>query len=319
MILFTADWHIKLGQKNVPVAWALNRYNLFFQQIYDLEKECNMHIIGGDLFDRLPNMEELELYFSFIREVKIPTIIYDGNHEATRKHKTFFTNLKQVSRDINPLIHIVDISYIDSDLGFGILPYADLHRKDSVEHFDKSKALFTHVRGEIPPHVKPEIDLDRFLDFPVVFAGDLHSHSNCQRNIVYPGSPMTTSFHRKEVKTGYILINEYDWTWFWESFNLPQLIRKTVSNQQDMVPTDYNHTIYEIEGDIQDLAGIKNSELLDKKVVVRKSEASLIISKDMTVEEELIEYLSYILEISENKIPDILGTYNDYASKAEMG
>ena len=319
MILYTADWHIKLGQKNVPVAWALNRYNLFFQQIYDLEKECNMHIIGGDLFDRLPNMEELELYFSFIREVKIPTIIYDGNHEATRKHKTFFTNLKQVSRDINPLIHIVDISYIDSDLGFGILPYADLHRKDSVEHFDKSKALFTHVRGEIPPHVKPEIDLDRFLDFPVVFAGDLHSHSNCQRNIVYPGSPMTTSFHRKEVKTGYILINEYDWTWFWESFNLPQLIRKTVSNQQDMVPTDYNHTIYEIEGDIQDLAGIKNSELLDKKVVVRKSEASLIISKDMTVEEELIEYLSYILEISENKIPDILGTYNDYASKAEMG
>jgi DNA repair exonuclease SbcCD nuclease subunit len=319
MILFTADWHIKLGQKNVPVAWALNRYNLFFQQIYDLEKECNMHIIGGDLFDRLPNMEELELYFSFIREVKIPTIIYDGNHEATRKHKTFFTNLKQVSRDINPLIHIVDISYIDSDLGFGILPYADLHRKDSVEHFDKSKALFTHVRGEIPPHVKPEIDLDRFLDFPVVFAGDLHSHSNCQRNIVYPGSPMTTSFHRKEVKTGYILINEYDWTWFWESFNLPQLIRKTVSNQQDMVPTDYNHTIYEIEGDIQDLAGIKNSELLDKKVVVRKSEASLIISKDMTVEEELIEYLSYILEISENKIPDILATYSDYASKAEMG
>lgn len=319
MILFTADWHIKLGQKNVPVAWALNRYNLFFQQIYDLEKECNMHIIGGDLFDRLPNMEELELYFSFIREVKIPTIIYDGNHEATRKHKTFFTNLKQVSRDINPLIHIVDISYIDSDLGFGILPYADLHRKDSVEHFDKSKALFTHVRGEIPPHVKPEIDLDRFLDFPVVFAGDLHSHSNCQRNIVYPGSPMTTSFHRKEVKTGYILINEYDWTWFWESFNLPQLIRKTVSNQQDMVATDYNHTIYEIEGDIQDLAGVKNSELLDKKVVVRKSEASLIISKDMTVEEELIEYLSYILEISENKIPDILGTYNDYASKAEMG
>ena len=319
MILYTADWHIKLGQKNVPVEWALNRYNLFFQQIYELEKECNMHIIGGDLFDRLPNMEELELYFSFIREVKIPTIIYDGNHEATRKHKTFFTNLKQVSRDINPLIHIVDISYIDSDLGFGILPYADLHRKDSVEHFDKSKALFTHVRGEIPPHVKPEIDLDRFLDFPVVFAGDLHSHSNCQRNIVYPGSPMTTSFHRKEVKTGYILINEYDWTWFWESFNLPQLIRKTVSNQQDMVPTDYNHTIYEIEGDIQDLAGIKNSELLDKKVVVRKSEASLIISKDMTVEEELIEYLSYILEISENKIPDILGTYNDYASKAEMG
>lgn len=319
MILYTADWHIKLGQKNVPVAWAVNRYNLFFQQVYELEKECSMHIIGGDLFDRLPNMEELELYFSFIRAVKIPTIIYDGNHEATKKNKTFFSQLKEVSRDINPLIHIIDISYIDNDLGFGILPYADLHRKGSIDHFNKSQPLFTHVRGEIPPHVKPEIDLDLLEDFPVVFAGDLHAHSNTQRNIVYPGSPMTTSFHRNHVKTGYLFINEQDWTWMWEEFRLPQLIRKTVTDPSEMVPTDYDHTIYELEGDIQDLAGVKNSDLLDKKVVKRKSEAALIIDKDMTIEEELVEYLSYILEISDDKIPDILGTYNDYASKAEMG
>tara|TARA_B110000977_G_scaffold184712_1_gene248775 strand:- start:295 stop:1254 length:960 start_codon:yes stop_codon:yes gene_type:complete len=319
MILYTADWHIKLGQKNVPVKWALNRYQMFFDQVYALEDQCSMHIIGGDLFDRLPNMEELELYFSFIRKVKIPTIIYDGNHEATKKNKTFFSQLKQVSRDINPLVNIVDISFIDEDLGYGILPYADLHRKGSIEHFDTRMPLFTHVRGEIPPHVKPEIDLDLFADFPVVFAGDLHSHSNTQRNIVYPGSPMTTSFHRSRVKTGYLLINEGDWSWMWEEFTLPQLIRKTVSDPADMLPTEFDHTIYEIEGDIQDLAAIKNSELLDKKVVVRKSEASLIIDKDMSIEQELVEYLTYILEISEDKIPDILGTYNDYATNSEMG
>ena len=86
-----------------------------------------------------------------------------------------------------------------------------------------------------------------------------------------------------------------------------------------MLPTNYHHTIYELEGDIQDLAGVKNSELLDKKVVKRNTETSLIIDKDMTIEEELVEYLTYILEISTDKIPDILGTYNDYASKAEMG
>ena len=239
MILYTADWHIKLGQKNVPVKWALNRYQMFFDQVYALEDQCSMHIIGGDLFDRLPNMEELELYFSFIRKVKIPTIIYDGNHEATKKNKTFFSQLKQVSRDINPLVNIVDISFIDEDLGYGILPYADLHRKGSIEHFDTRMPLFTHVRGEIPPHVKPEIDLDLFADFPVVFAGDLHSHSNTQRNIVYPGSPMTTSFHRSRVKTGYLLINEGDWSWMWEEFTLPQLIRKTVSDPADMLPTEF--------------------------------------------------------------------------------
>jgi|TARA_B110000483_G_scaffold148621_1_gene177197 DNA repair exonuclease SbcCD nuclease subunit len=292
---------------------------MFFEQVYALEEQCAMHIIGGDLFDRLPNMEELELYFSFIRGVKIPTIIYDGNHEATKKHKTFFTQLKQVSRDINPLINVVDISYIDQDLGYGILPYADLHRKGAIEHFDTSKPLFTHVRGEIPPHVKPEVDLDIFEDFPVVFAGDLHSHSNTQRNIVYPGSPMTTSFHRNLVKTGYLLINEQDWSWMWEEFKLPQLIRKTVTSSEEMTATVFNHTIYEVEGDIQDLAGVKNSELLDKKVVKRKSEASLIMDKEMTIQEELVEYLTYILEINPAKIPDIIGTYNDYTSNIEMG
>ena len=79
MILFTADWHLKLGQKNVPVEWARNRYYEFFSQVKELETEVDLHIIGGDL------------YFDFISGVQIPTIIFDGNHEATRKNKTFFT------------------------------------------------------------------------------------------------------------------------------------------------------------------------------------------------------------------------------------
>jgi len=318
MILFTADWHIKLGQKNVPREWATKRYHMFFEQVHSLEKQCNMHVIGGDLFDRLPSMEELELYFTFIRKVQIPTLIYDGNHEATKKNKTFFTQLKQVTRDINPLVKVVDMSYYDNDFGFGVLPYADLHRKNAIELFDPKKPLFTHVRGEIPPHVKPEVDLDRFEDFPIVFAGDLHAHSNTQRNIVYPGSPMTTSFHRNEVQTGYLLINPQDWSWMWDAFELPQLIRKTVSNPDEMVATDWHHTIYEVEGDIQELAEVKNSDLLDKKVVKKSSEATLELSKEMTIQEELVEYLMYILELPESKIPNIVGLFNDYAGKIDM-
>ena len=104
MILFTADWHLKLGQKNVPREWALNRYGLFFEQIHSLENQCDMHIIGGDLFDRLPSMEELELYFSFIREVGIPTLIYDGNHEATKKNKTLI-KISNISNIKGPVIN----------------------------------------------------------------------------------------------------------------------------------------------------------------------------------------------------------------------
>ena len=204
MILFTADWHIKLGQKNIPRAWAIDRYERFFAQVGELEKQVDLHIIGGDLFDRLPSMEELQLYFEFISNITVETIIFDGNHEATRKNQTFFTHLSKATEKVNPLVTIMDCSFEGKD--FGILPYCELHTKNSIEKFSVP-VLFTHVRGEIPPHVKREVDLTRFDKFDIVFAGDLHAHSNTQRNIIYPGSPMTTSFHRTEVDTGYILIN----------------------------------------------------------------------------------------------------------------
>ena len=85
-----------------------------------------------------------------------------------------------------------------------------------------------------------------------------------------------------------------------------------------MIPSDYHHTIYELEGDIQDLSKVKNSELLDKKVVRRSSEATLVLSKEMTIAEELSEYLEYILELPKDKISSILGTYNDYSKTATV-
>ena len=315
MILFTADWHIKLGQKNVPIAWACTRYKLFFEKIYELEKDVNLHIIGGDLFDRVPSMDELTLYFDFVKGVTVDTIIFDGNHEATRKNKTFFTNLKRVTEELNPKVKVITETFYLHD--WAILPYADLHRKGSIEDIDDVDYLFTHVRGEIPPHVTPEVDLERFDKFKIVFAGDLHAHENTQRNIVYPGSPMTTSFHRNVVKTGYLLIDD-DWSWTWHEFDLPQLLRKTVSSTEEMVQTEWHHTIYEVEGDVSDLSGVKNSDLLDKKVIKRKTEATLILDKEMTIEEELAEYLSYILELEETKVKKIIGVFSDNSRKANM-
>ena len=317
MILFTADWHIKLGQKNVPLPWACSRFELFFEEIRLIEKTANIHIIGGDLFDRVPTMDELTLYFDFVRGVTIPTYIYDGNHEATKKNKTFFSNLKRATQDVNPLVEIIDKT---QEFEWGtILPYADLHKKGSIERCNTDKPLYTHVRGEIPPHVTPEVDLDRFNPFPIVYAGDLHAHTNTQRNIVYPGSPMTTSFHREIVKTGYLMIDPVVLTkWHWYQFELPQLIRRTITSERDMIPTDYHHTIYEIEGDVADLASVKNSELLDKKVVKRSSESTLNL-KDMTIDEELIEYFKMILSLPEDKIQNIMGVFNDYSKNATMG
>jgi len=315
MILFTADWHIKLGQKNVPLPWACSRYELFFQQLKDLEPKIDLHIIGGDLFDRMPSMDELTLYFDFVKGVGVKTIIFDGNHEATRKNKTFFDNLIRVTNELNPLVEVITETHYGTTgtMEWAILPYADLHKKNSIEKID-AEHLFTHVRGEIPPHVVPEVDLTRFDKFRTVFAGDLHAHENTQRNIVYPGSPMTTSFHRNEVKTGYLLIDD-NFNWTWHEFNLPQLIRKTVDDPDEMVQTEWHHTIYEIEGDVQDLAKVKNSELLDKKVVKRETEATLDL-ENLTMEEELVKYLTEILKIE--KTDNIVRVFNDYSKNFSM-
>ena len=216
---------------------------------------------------------------------------------------------------MNGLVEVIDTTYVEDD--WAILPYADLHRKGSIESIN-ADILFTHVRGEIPPHVMPEVELERFDKFKTVFAGDLHAHENTQRNIVYPGSPMTTSFHRNRVKTGALLIED-DWSWTWHELDLPQLIRKTVSDPDEMIRTDFDHTIYELEGDVQDLAKIKNSELLDKKVVKREVEATLNLTSEMTISDELVVYLQDILSLDDDKIKAIIGVYNDYSTEVNLG
>ena len=135
------------------------------------------------------------------------------------------------------------------------------------------------------------------------------------RNIVYPGSPMTTSFHRNLVNR--LHSDRSRLVLDLAEFNLPQLLRKTVSNPDEMVQTDFHHTIYELEGDMGDLSNVQNSDLLDKKVIKRKTEAQLILENRHDNRRRVSEYLSYILELEEQKIKNIIGVFNDKA-KAEV-
>ena len=308
-ILFSADWHIKLGQKSVPREWATNRYKLLFKELYKLEKTVDLHIIGGDLFDRIPTLDELSLYFEYIKGIKIKTLIYPGNHEALKKTTTFFTNLKEVTQAINPLVTILDDYYKLEDMDF--IPYNKLKIFDPKDF--SGRTLFTHVRGEIPPHVTPEIDLNLLKRWELVIAGDLHSHSNSQGNIVYPGSPVTTSFHRNPVDTGVLLFDSTTLNWSWLKLKLPQLIRQTVGHPDQMIETHYHHTIYELEGDISELVKVdKDNKLLDKKLIKRHNDSALILTPEMTLEDELAEYLQFILGLNEKKVKEVLGVFHDY-------
>lgn len=312
-ILFTGDIHIKLGQKNVPTDWALNRYEMLWDQLWELQDQADLFIIGGDTFDKLPTMEELEVFFNMVASCKIPTIIYSGNHEAVKKNTTFLSNLKTVVNKINSDVTIIDDYY--SQNGIDIIPYNKLKEweKDPDNTFvGLGRILCTHIRGEIPPHVKPEIDLELFDRWDVVLAGDLHSYDNCQRNILYPGSPVTTSFHRSNVDTGVIILDTDDLSHQWVKLRLPQLIRRTIKAGEEMTATDYDHTIYEIEGDLSELGGLADHDLIDKKIVKRESDTSLILEPEMTLEQEVDEYLRYILQLNDDTITKCLKELHNY-------
>lgn len=315
-ILFSADYHLKLGTKNIPDSWAINRYNLLFEQLHILEKTSDIHIIGGDIFDKLPNMSELELYFKYISECKCKTIIFAGNHEALKKDTTFLSNLKEVTNKINPLVQIIDDFYTLDNIDF--IPYNKLKEYYPQDIDFHGNILCTHVRGEIPPHVKPEVDLDIFNRWDIVLAGDLHSHSNSQRNILYPGSPVTTSFHRNLVETGVIRLDSDTLKWEWVALEVPQLIRKTITVGEQMPATEYHHTIYEIEGDMSDLHLVEESDLIDKKISKRTNDTTLILSNEMTIQDELNEYLQFILQIPEDRIEKVLKEFNDNITRINI-
>lgn len=312
-ILYSADLHIRVGQKNVPKDWQKNRFLMFFKQLRNIaeKQSVDLIILGGDIFDRAPNLEELELYFSLVTCLPVRAIIYDGNHEATKKGQTFLTNLKQATETINPLVSVITEVTEFKFLGevIDIVPYTEIPKiKNKTHNFDNlnSKVMCTHVRGSIPPHVEPEIDLELLDRWEVVLAGDLHSYSNSQRNILYPGSPLTTTFHRKEVKTGVIVFNTKDLSHEWVSLQLPQLIRKTVSSAEEIIATEFHHTIYEIEGSSVELADIdvKNG-LVDKKLV-KKDYTSTLVLKDKTIAEELQIYLKKVRKFSDSEISRVV-------------
>jgi len=309
-ILASADYHIKLNTKNIPIEWAKNRFRLLFAKLADIENKVDMHLMLGDFFDKMPSLEELELYYEFVTTRIVETIIIPGNHEALKKDTTFLTYLKSITTKLNPLVTIVDNYYTYKGIDF--IPYNKLKEfEKGIKYTFDNRILATHCRGEIKPYVKPEVDLSIFDQWKVVLAGDLHSYDNSQRNILYPGSPITTSFHRSLTDTGIIILDSDTLEHKFVPLGLPQLIRKTIQAGEPMLATSPDHTIYQIEGDMAELSNMVDHELMDKKITKRSIDTSLILSPEMTIEEEIIDYLTYILELSPEIVDKALKAYHD--------
>lgn len=308
---FVADIHIKLGQKDVPEEWARNRFRKLFKELEGYNNAVDLWILGGDVFDKLPNMAEVELYFELLRHLHRPTYIIPGNHESLKKDTTFLTYLKTASYLISKAVIIDDyLQTVNPSIDF--IPYNKLKDFAKGKHPEfTGNICVSHFRAEIPPHVKPEIDLDLFNKWKVVLAGDLHSYSNSQRNILYPGSPVTTSFHRSLADTGFIIFDTATLEHDWIKLEVPQLVRKTVRAGEPTPVDGYHHVVYEMEGSLADLANVDTDGVVTKKIVQRSTDTALILEPEMTIRDEAKEYLLYILELDDVTVDLVLKVFDD--------
>ena len=67
-MLMSADWHIKIGQKNVPREWQKARFIRMYDLMHKMciDEKVDGHVIMGDIFDTVCSLEELALFATFL-------------------------------------------------------------------------------------------------------------------------------------------------------------------------------------------------------------------------------------------------------------
>lgn len=322
-ILFTADYHIKIS-KDIPQEWQRNRLGLLTKELNRVlvDKQCDLHIIGGDILDvAKPSTEEMDLYFDTISNLQGQGLIFTGNHELYSKTKSCLFNLADETVRCNPNYQVIG-SLRTAD--FDVIDYVELKQKEWSPK--KSDLCFTHVRGAIPPHVKPEINLNRFEEhgYKLVIAGDLHSYQCSQEigniRLLYPGSPFSTSYSRNlQTDThGYLIVDTDTLEVEWGSLDfLPQLLLKSVESVDDMIPDSYHRVMYELVGDVIALGKSPTNELLKKKVNKMVGKEAKLQGLDGNIGTEVSLYCKNILGLDKEQIKDIITTLHDVVPNLE--
>jgi DNA repair exonuclease SbcCD nuclease subunit len=311
-ILSSADWHVNLHRKKIPKHWQMDRFQRLFAKLLALETRCDVHVIAGDLFDKEPDPDEICLVLSYLNSVQKPTLVIPGNHEATSKGRTFWEHFKLENTIKNPLVHIfTENSRIEiAGQGFCLFPYGSV-QTDKLPNYVEGDILVTHIRGEVPPHITAEYDFEKLRPWKLVLLGDLHfRHRYKDYPVYYPGSPLNTTFDRddkREYGVDVITLRSIDdYSVDFVDLDLPKLLRRTVSVGEPMVQDAYHHIIYEVTGSIDELAKVKKTDMLDKKMVEKPTTDATLDLKNKTIYEELEIWLQHV------KIADKESVLNEF-------
>jgi DNA repair exonuclease SbcCD nuclease subunit len=299
-ILHVADIHINLHKKKIPYAWQVNRFKLLFEKLLELEKDCDVVVLAGDIFDKKPEPDEICLFLTYANSVTKPTLAIPGNHEASTKGNTFleYFEAENAINNDNFILHTKNARVEINGQGFQLFPYGEM-QIGNIPKYIEGDILVTHIRGEVPPHITAEFDFDKIAKWPITLLGDLHfQHKYKHYNVYYSGSPVNTTFDRGDNREYGVNIVDYinpnSYTVTFKDLKLPKLIRYTVDSDTELKADSYHHVVYEVTGSIDKLSKIKNHELLDKKIAEKPQENSVLDLTDKTLSEELEAYLQYI-------------------------
>ncbi len=291
-LLFCADEHVLFRRKGVPADFEKLRYSQLFDHLLNLSTHPNCVAVchGGDCFDRAPTIQETALVVRYLNAVVKPTYIISGNHEQIKKDTTFLSELANMVS--NPLVTIISdyATYNIEGTNIDFMPFNRLKQFEKEGNSElNSELLITHVRGCIPPHVAPEVNLGIFDRWKLVLAGDLHSHSNSQRNIVYPGSPLTTSFYRTKPKKGILKVDLDTLGIEFIDLNLPALIKLTVESKDEITEnTTEDFIAYDIVPKVEAIIEAKEDTVFHKEAS-REDAILAVLDAEESKKKEVID------------------------------
>lgn len=307
-ILHVADIHINLHKKKIPYEWQTNRFKMLFDRLLELEKNCDVVVLAGDIFDKKPEPDEICLFLSYANSVTKPTLAIPGNHEATTKGNTFLEHFEteHAINNTNFMLRTKNSRVEIGGQGFQLFPYGEM-QIGNIPKYVEGDILITHIRGEVPPHITAEFDFEKINQWPLTLLGDLHfQHKYKDYNIYYSGSPLNTTFDRNDNREYGVNIIDYkssnNYSVSFYDLQLPKLIRYTVDSTTELKKDEYHHVVYEVTGTIDKLSKIKNHELLDKKIAEKPQENSVLDLSDKSLKEELELYLDFIKVENKNAV-----------------
>lgn len=279
-----------------------------------------MVILGGDIFDNpKPALQELKLFYESISKLKVPVKIISGNHEAIDKGAYTYDFIPQVG------FQYLDLeTFVVGKTEVVLCGHKNLNKiYGIVQHLkDRKTILFTHVRCNVPPHIKEEFNTQFLADkFNLVISGDIHYPYEPFENFKYCGTPYGIKYSTA-VTHGYCVVDTESLDVTYRTLELPNRLKIDckASEVASLRLNDIDKFKLKILGtieELQDLGLPKHNVLFEKTISTSEVTEKITISEGKVdildtlrdITKEMFSLSDKVMEVGEGVISQVMAKY----------